>query len=48
MKGVEVMFPVINDLTMEVSKAFGMLQPPASTTRAVRAVAEAFSSGPRG
>jgi peroxiredoxin (alkyl hydroperoxide reductase subunit C) len=38
MKGVEVMFPVISDLTMEVSKKFGMLQPAASTTQAVRAV----------
>ena len=38
MKGVEVMFPVISDLTMEVSKAFGMLQPAASSTQAVRAV----------
>jgi peroxiredoxin (alkyl hydroperoxide reductase subunit C) len=38
MKGVEVTFPVISDLTMEVSKAFGMLQPNASTTQAVRAV----------
>jgi len=38
MKAVEVMFPVISDLTMEVSKAFGMLQPAASTTQAVRAV----------
>jgi peroxiredoxin 2/4 len=38
MKGVEVTFPVISDLTMEVSKAFGMLQPAASTTQAVRAV----------
>jgi peroxiredoxin (alkyl hydroperoxide reductase subunit C) len=38
MKGVEVNFPVISDLTMEVSKAFGMLQPGASTTQAVRAV----------
>ena len=38
MKDVEVMFPVISDLTMEVSKAFGMLQPAASTTQAVRAV----------
>ncbi|MFP4381001.1 MAG: peroxiredoxin [Candidatus Sumerlaeia bacterium] len=38
MKGVEVMFPVISDLTMEVSKAFGMLQPAASNTQAVRAV----------
>jgi peroxiredoxin (alkyl hydroperoxide reductase subunit C) len=29
---------VISDLTMEVSKRFGMLQPAASTTQAVRAV----------
>jgi peroxiredoxin (alkyl hydroperoxide reductase subunit C) len=38
MKGIEVNFPVISDLTMEVSKKFGMLQPSASTTQAVRAV----------
>ena len=38
MKGIEVNFPVISDLTMEVSKKFGMLQPAASTTQAVRAV----------
>jgi len=38
MKGVEVTFPVISDLTMEVSRAFGMLQPAASSTQAVRAV----------
>lgn len=38
MKDVEINFPVISDLTMEVSKAFGMLQPAASTTQAVRAV----------
>jgi peroxiredoxin (alkyl hydroperoxide reductase subunit C) len=38
MKGVEVNFPVISDLTMEVSKKFGMLQPSVSTTQAVRAV----------
>jgi peroxiredoxin (alkyl hydroperoxide reductase subunit C) len=38
MKGVEVTFPVISDLTMEVSKRFGMLQPSASNTQAVRAV----------
>ena len=38
MKDIEVKFPVISDLTMEVSKAFGMLQPAASTTQAVRAV----------
>jgi peroxiredoxin (alkyl hydroperoxide reductase subunit C) len=38
MNGIEVNFPVISDLTMDVSKAFGMLQPSASTTQAVRAV----------
>lgn len=38
MKDVEVNFPVISDLTMEVSKKFGMLQPAASNTQAVRAV----------
>jgi len=38
MKGIEVNFPVISDLTMEVSKTFGMLQPTASSTQAVRAV----------
>jgi peroxiredoxin 2/4 len=38
LKHVEVTFPVISDLTMEVSKTFGMLQPSASTTQAVRAV----------
>ena len=38
MKDIEVNFPVISDLTMEVSKKFGMLQPAASTTQAVRAV----------
>ncbi len=38
MKGIEVNFPVISDLTMEVSKKFGMLQPAASSTQAVRAV----------
>lgn len=38
MKEIEVNFPVISDLTMEVSKKFGMLQPAASTTQAVRAV----------
>jgi len=38
LKDIEVNFPVISDLTMEVSKAFGMLQPGASNTQAVRAV----------
>ncbi len=38
MKDIEVSFPVISDLTMDVSKKFGMLQPCASNTQAVRAV----------
>jgi len=38
MKEVEVTFPVISDLTMDVARAFGMLQPAASNTQAVRAV----------
>ncbi|MFA7692828.1 MAG: peroxiredoxin [Candidatus Hydrogenedentes bacterium] len=38
MSNAEVTFPVISDLTMEVSKAYGMLQPAASQTQAVRAV----------
>lgn len=37
-KNVEVKFPVIADLSMEVAKRYGMLQPNASTTAAVRAV----------
>jgi peroxiredoxin 2/4 len=45
MKAVEVRFPVISDLTMDVSRAFGMLQPSASTTQAVRAV---FLIDPKG
>ncbi|MDG6243866.1 MAG: peroxiredoxin [Methanolobus sp.] len=38
MKDVEVNFPVIEDLRMEVAKKYGMVQPQASTTQAVRAV----------
>ncbi len=38
MKNVEVKFPLIEDLKMEVSKKYGMVQPKASTTQAVRAV----------
>ncbi|HNZ60652.1 MAG: putative peroxiredoxin [Euryarchaeota archaeon ADurb.Bin023] len=38
MKNIEIMFPVIEDLRMDVSKKFGMVQPNASTTQAVRAV----------
>ncbi len=45
MENVEVNFPVISDLTMEISRKFGMLQPSASTTQAVRAV---FIIDPKG
>lgn len=38
MKNVEVTFPVIEDLRMEVANKFGMVQPNASNTQAVRAV----------
>lgn len=38
MKNVEIMFPLIEDLKMDISKKFGMVQPNASTTQAVRAV----------
>jgi peroxiredoxin (alkyl hydroperoxide reductase subunit C) len=38
MKNIEVTFPVITDITMEVSKKYGMLHPQASNTQAVRAV----------
>ena len=38
MKNIEVKFPVIEDIKMDVAKKFGMLQPNASTTQAVRAV----------
>jgi peroxiredoxin 2/4 len=37
-RDVEVTFPVVSDLTMNVARAYGMLQPAASTTQAVRAV----------
>lgn len=38
MEDLEINFPVISDLTMDVARKFGMLQPSASTTQAVRAV----------
>lgn len=37
MKNVRIGFPVIEDLKMEVAKKYGMIQPNASTTQAVRA-----------
>ncbi len=45
LKNVEVMFPLIEDITMDVAKLYGMLQPSASTTQAVRAV---FIIDPKG
>jgi len=38
MANVEVTFPLIADVKMEVAKAYGMVQPAASDTQAVRAV----------
>ncbi len=38
MKNIDVTFPVIEDLRMDVAKKYGMIQPNASTTQAVRAV----------
>lgn len=45
MKDVEVTFPLIEDITMEVSKKYGMIQPGESETKAVRAV---FFIDPKG
>ena len=38
MKNVEVIFPLIEDIKMDVAKKFGMIQPGSSDTQAVRAV----------
>ena len=38
MKNVEVKFPLIEDIKMDVAKKFGMIQPGSSSTQAVRAV----------
>jgi peroxiredoxin (alkyl hydroperoxide reductase subunit C) len=38
MKDIEVKFPLIEDITMEVAKKYGMIQPEEDTTKAVRAV----------
>ncbi|MCI5081703.1 MAG: peroxiredoxin [Saprospiraceae bacterium] len=38
MKNVEVTFPLIEDITMEVATKYGMIQPGESATQAVRAV----------
>ena len=45
MKNVEVNFPLIEDITMEVAQKYGMIQPGESTTKAVRAV---FYVDPKG
>ena len=45
MKEVEVKFPLIEDITMEVAQKYGMIQPGESNTKAVRAV---FFIDPKG
>ena len=45
MKNIEVTFPLIEDITMEVAKKYGMIQPGESKTQAVRAV---FFIDPKG
>lgn len=45
MKNVEVTFPLIEDITMNVAKKYGMIQPGESNTKAVRAV---FFIDPKG
>lgn len=45
MKNVEVNFPLIEDITMDVARKYGMIQPGESSTKAVRAV---FFIDPKG
>ncbi|MBN2343742.1 MAG: peroxiredoxin [Deltaproteobacteria bacterium] len=45
MKDVEVNFPLIEDISMNVAKKYGMIQPGEDTTKAVRAV---FFIDPKG
>ncbi|MBK9639066.1 MAG: peroxiredoxin [Bacteroidetes bacterium] len=45
MKNVEVTFPLIEDITMEVATKYGMMMPGESSTKAVRAV---FVIDPKG
>jgi peroxiredoxin (alkyl hydroperoxide reductase subunit C) len=45
MKNVEVTFPLIEDISMDVAKKYGMIQPEEATTKAVRAV---FFVDPKG
>ena len=37
-KNINITFPLIEDIKMEIAKAYGMIQPGQSTTQAVRAV----------
>lgn len=45
MKDVEVTFPLIEDITMEIARKYGMIMPGEDSTKAVRAV---FVIDPRG
>lgn len=45
MKNVEVKFPLIEDIKMDIAKSYGMIQPGESNTKAVRAV---FFIDPKG
>lgn len=45
MKDIEVKFPLIEDISMNVAKKYGMIQPEEDTTKAVRAV---FFVDPKG
>jgi len=45
MKDIEVNFPLIEDISMNVAKKYGMIQPEEDTTKAVRAV---FFVDPKG
>ena len=45
MKDIEVTFPLIEDITMDVAKKYGMIQPNEDSTKAVRAV---FFVDPKG
>lgn len=45
MKDVEVKFPLIEDIKMDIAKKYGMIQPNEDTTKAVRAV---FFVDPKG
>ncbi|MDR0954884.1 MAG: peroxiredoxin [Rikenellaceae bacterium] len=44
-KGIDIQFPLIDDISMNVAKKYGMIQPAESETKAVRAV---FYVDPKG